>query len=550
MNGRLNRVEKKSGEANYALKEKGEGHFMHRKHRNLLRGGIVLGALSFFAFPAQAQLVDNTQAPNVAKGGINKSLQQEVGAGRGDAMTPDSSIFIIKRDPFRAVRRGRQLFQRKFTRLQGQGANEGDGVGNIDTDIGIGAGLSDSCALCHGRPRGSAGAGGNVVTRPDSRDAPHLFGLGLKEMLADEMTSDLRRIRDSAVAAAKRWHGTVTLPLVSKGISFGRITAHGDGSVDTAEVEGVDPDLRVKPFFAEGSTISMREFIVGAFHNEMGLETNDPDLAAASAGGKVVTPSGMVLDGSKDKISAPPAADAHTGQYEIDPALVDHLEFYLLNYFKPAVLKQDETTERGRRVFHRIGCASCHVQDLRIEHDRRVADVETVFDPAHGIFNSLFATATPLVHIVDDGSGLPPQQLPLGGPFLVKNIFTDFKRHDLGVNFHERNYDGTLQTQFLTRPLWGVGSTSPYGHDGRSITLDDVILRHGGESQKSHDRYAALPGPESEALLKFLNTLALFPPDDTASNLDPGTPATPNFPQFGHGSIKLTVLFNNPHDPE
>lgn len=77
-----------------------------------------------------------------------------------------------------------------------------------------------------------------------------------------------------------------------------------------------------------------------------------------------------------------------------------------------------------------------------------------------------------------------------------------------------------------------------------------MILRHGGESQTSRDRYAALPGPESEALLKFLNTLALFPPDDTASNLDPGNPAAPNFPQFGHGSIKLTVLFNNPHDPE
>lgn len=523
---------------------------MNEKHWTLIRGGIVLGALSLLAIAARAQLVDNTQAPNVAKGGINKSLQQEIGAGRGDAMTPDSSVFIIKRDPFRAVRRGRQLFQRKFTRLQGQGANEQDGVGNIDTDLGIGAGLSDSCALCHGRPRGSAGAGGDVVTRPDSRDAPHLFGLGLKEMLADEITADLRATRDNAIASAKRLHGTVTLPLASKGIKFGRITAHGDGSVDTAEVEGVDPDLRVKPFFAEGSTISMREFIVGAFHAEMGLETNDPDLRAASGGGRVVTPSGMVLDGSKDKISAPPAADAQTGQYEIDPALIDHLEFYLLNYFKPAVLRQDETTERGLRTFNRIGCSSCHVQDLQINHDRRVADVETVVDPVHGIFNSLFATATPLVRVVDDGSGLPPELLPVGGPFQVKNIFTDFKRHDLGVNFYERNYDGSLQTLFLTRPLWGVGSTGPYGHDGRSITLDDVILRHGGESQASRDRYAALPGPESAALLKFLNTLALFPPDDTASNLDPGNPAAPNFPQFGHGSIKLTVLFNNPHDPE
>jgi len=49
---------------------------------------------------------------------------------------------------------------------------------------------------------------------------------------------------------------------------------------------------------------------------------------------------------------------------------------------------------------------------------------------------------------------------------------------------------------------------------------------------------------------KFLNSLILFPPDDTASTLDPGNRSTPNFPQFGHGSIKLTVLFNDPTDVE
>jgi hypothetical protein len=48
----------------------------------------------------------------------------------------------------------------------------------------------------------------------------------------------------------------------------------------------------------------------------------------------------------------------------------------------------------------------------------------------------------------------------------------------------------------------------------------------------------------------FLDSLVLFPPDDTASNLDPGNPTTTNFPQFGHGSIKLTVLFNDPTDLE
>ena len=32
----------------------------------------------------------------------------------------------------------------------------------------------------------------------------------------------------------------------------------------------------MKPFFAEGSTISMREFIVGALHKEMGLGSTIP----------------------------------------------------------------------------------------------------------------------------------------------------------------------------------------------------------------------------------------------------------------------------------
>lgn len=168
---------------------------------------------------------------------------------------------------------------------------------------------------------------------------------------------------------------------------------------------------------------------------------------------------------------------------------MDHLEFYLLNYFKPAHGQPNPIADRGRKVFQKVGCTSCHVADLTINHDRRVADVETVYDPAQGIFNTLFATATPLYQEVDDGSGLPHLKIPLGNSFVVKDIFADFKRHDLGPNFYERNWDGTLQKQFLTRPLWGVGSTGPYGHDGRSITFNDAFLDPAG-SKPRHRRAA------------------------------------------------------------
>lgn len=508
------------------------------------------------ALPAAAQLIDRTMSPNALNEGINKSYGEQVGAGRGDVMTPDSSMFIIRRDPFRAIRRGRQLFQRKFSLGQGIGPRHRDGLGDMNAELALGAGLSDSCASCHGRPRGSAGFGGDVVTRPDSRDAPHLFGLGLKEMLADEMTADLRAIRVAAIDQARKSGQMVTRPLVSKGIDFGVIKAAPDGAVDTSAVDGVDADLRVRPFFAHGGTISIREFVVGALNNEMGMQSYDSALRSTGAGGAMTTASGMVLDGATDVVEFLPVSsatddfdnDGHVN--EVPESIVDFLEFYLLNYFKPATYEQTAETAQGLKAFRKAGCATCHVPELTVNRDRRVADVETVYDAARGNYNSLFSTATPRLHTVDDGSGFPVLKIANEEAFLVRNIFTDFKRHDLGLAFHERNYDGTMRTEFLTTPLWGVGSTGPYGHDGRSMNLREVILRHGGEAQASRDAFARLPKAKQTAILAFLSSLVLFPPDDTASNLDPGDRSAPGFPQSAHGSIKLTVLFNDPTDRE
>lgn len=506
---------------------------------------------------ASAGVTDLYQTPNAINEGIAKSLEEQIGTGRGDIRVAGSSCYVIARDPFRSIRRGRQLFQRKFTLAQGFGPRSADGIGgDIHQNPALGAGLADSCAACHGRPRGSAGAGGEVFTRPDSRDAPHLFGLGLQEMLADEMTSELRSKRTAALATASHRGRKVRVALKAKGIRFGTLVAHPDGSVDTSGVEGVDPDLRVKPFFAHGGAFSIRQFVVGAFNDEMGLQAADPDLAAAAAGQRVVTPSGFVLDGRLDRIGAPAAVDANFDPdgdgviNEIDPALVDHLEFYLLNYFKPATYQRTALTELGRHMMKAVGCTDCHRPALVVEHDRRVADVDTVFDPVRGQFNRLFATAVPrFVEVVDDAS-LPPLRQPSGGRFVVRNFYSDLKRHDLGPAFWERNFDGSMQYESVTEPLWGVGSTAPYGHDGRSINLHEVILRHGGEAERSRQRYAAAPATVQLAMRAFLESLVLFPPGDTASNLDPADPTAPGYPQYGHGSIRLSELFLDPNELE
>jgi hypothetical protein len=559
----------------------------------------LLGVALFLAFlaatPAFAQLTEDFGLFETVPGGhVGRSLEGQVGEGHGDDVTYGSAMYLIKRDPARSIRRGRQLFQRKFSVEQGLGPRvNGRGDGDIRATRALGAGLSDSCASCHGRPRGSAGFGGDVVTRPDSRDAPHLFGLGLVEMLADEITTDLRAQRAQAIRGAREGrtaatsderssrrdrdgddrrcrrsrrrscpepepppaNGAVTVRMQSKGLDFGRLTAFPDGSVDTSRLDGIDADLRIRPFFHHGETISIREFLIGAFAAEMGLQAEDPILCAATDPREPTletSPAGFVFDPSLDTFERPPGceqrdADRDGVRNEIDPALVDHMEFYLLNYFKPGLGEQTSRTLRGRERMADIGCTGCHVPELVVDSDRRVADVETVYDPSRGIFNRLFATASTRFVAIDDGNRYP-LVLPQGEPFVVKNFFADFKRHDLGPAFHERDYDGSRRTEFLTEPLWGVGSTSPYGHDGRSMNLKEVILRHGGEAKEERDAFASLSDSEQREIMEFLGTLVLFPPDDTASNLNPGNRNGDPQDPAGHGSINLGALFQIPEE--
>ncbi|MDE3197326.1 MAG: thiol oxidoreductase-like protein, partial [Acidobacteriota bacterium] len=383
-------------------------------------------------------------------------------------------------------------------------------------------------------------------------DSPHLFGLGLKEMLADEITQDLRAIQTAAIAQAHSSGRSVTLALDSKGIHYGKITASPSGGVDTSQVQGIDPDLRVRQIFFDGELFSIREAIIATFKFELGMQPTDPVMTAVKAGTKQTTPSGLVLDASTDQFFGPaPCAentvcDGSNMVNEFPASLVDLEEFYLLNYFSPGTYEsENHVIDNGVQAFNHMGCGACHIQNLQINHDRRVADVRTAYDPAHGGFNSMYATVTPLFQTMPGGV-----KVPNGQPYLVKNIFTDFKRHDLGPNYHENLFDGGTTTMFLTTPLWGIGSTAPYGHDGRSINLNEAILRHGGEAQTARDAYARAGQGDRQRVLDMLNALVLFPPDDTASSLKGESPSTTGYPQNGHGAIALGALFNNPKDPE
>ncbi len=112
-------------------------------------------------------------------------------------------------------------------------------------------------------------------------------------------------------------------------------------------------------------------------------------------------------------------------------------------------------------------------------------------------------------------------RLPASGQSIEVPLFSDLRRHKMGKGLKER--DGFRQAtdvaglvvpedEFLTRPLWGVGDTGPWLHDGRAQSLEEAILLHrsdGSEANDVIDAFTNLPRGDQDAVIKFLLTLRL-----------------------------------------
>jgi CxxC motif-containing protein (DUF1111 family) len=89
-----------------------------------------------------------------------------------------------------------------------------------------------------------------------------------------------------------------------------------------------------------------------------------------------------------------------------------------------------------------------------------------------------------------------------GGPA----AYTDLLLHD--VSSTAGVPDGMASgTEFRTPPLWGIGATDPYMHDGAAPTLEAAIEAHAGEAEASVTAWQALDSADQAALLEFLEGL-------------------------------------------
>jgi len=264
--------------------------------------------------------------------------------------------------------------------------------------------------------------------RTQSVNSTSLFGAGWVDRISGKTIHQLG-LRKAVRSIARELDGQF------EGILPGRPRVLADG--------------RIGKFGWKAQFATLEEFVAAACANEIGL--GNPKMEQARPIGH-------------EYPSVP--ADLDRKQFRSLVAFVDTLP-------RPVEITPEDSAgaglaAKGRDLFGRIGCASCHTPDLG-----GVASVYTDF----------------LLHRLDDrrkgGDGYTTRttpQVPLPDAF-------------------------PLPEEWKTPPLWGVADSAPYFHDGGSTTLEAAIARHHGDAEVVLEAYSHLDDPEKRAVVAFLKTL-------------------------------------------
>ena len=307
---------------------------------------------------------------------------------------------------------------------------------------------------------------GNGFAAFDGRfiNPPFVFGAGGVELLAKEMTAELQALRADAEGSPGQ-----VVPLITKGIDFGTIV-FANGELDTSAVEGIAPDLVVRPFGRKGEFATVRAFDVGAMQFHFGMQ-----------------PTEIVGDDVDE--------DADGVTNEILAGEMSVLHVFGATLERPRQTRLSAEARVGATIFEGVGCADCHVPEL-VTRSRTLSlsFPEVELDPDANVFASFDLSHAPAKFRRVPGGGL---RVPL---------FADLKRHDMGAALAEST-GGALDPHFTTARLWGVADSAPYMHDGRASTLTEAILLHGGEAEAARVAFDGLSEPDQDAVLDFLKTL-------------------------------------------
>jgi CxxC motif-containing protein (DUF1111 family) len=205
---------------------------------------------------------------------------------------------------------------------------------------------------------------------------------------------------------------------------------------------------------------SLLSFVADAYVNEMGVTNRLRP--------KDVTSIGKVTQDPEDVPDSLGLAD------------IDHFTQFIRGTKTPprdATLAATESALDGERLFHGIGCNTCHVPSI---------------------------TTARAGTIIDGGEFVVPDAL---GNKII-HPYSDFLLHDIETG------DGIVQAgpqdtanKLRTAPLWGLRMRPRYMHDLKSLTLENAIDRHLGEAKHVTREFRALTETQRQHLISFLESL-------------------------------------------
>lgn len=234
----------------------------------------------------------------------------------------------------------------------------------------------------------------------------------------------------------------------------------GAGLLDAVPQDAVDAIRDSQPrdvrgarggrFGWQGDAISLVDQTAIAFAREMGLTSGfmpQDDCTAAQQS----------------------CRDAGRGQPEVPERLFHAVNSFQFLLAAPARAPLDPAADAaGAQLFHRLGCADCHVPHLPVPREEESIRI----DP-----------------------------------------YTDLLLHDLGDGLADRTVAGKVVTsRWRTAPLWGLAWALDAGpvallHDGRAGSIEEAILWHEGQGDAARRRFMALDATSRKLLLDWVASL-------------------------------------------
>lgn len=232
---------------------------------------------------------------------------------------------------------------------------------------------------------------------------------------------------------------------------------------------------------ANGDGISGKaNYVYDAYTNKteigrFGLKANNPTILTQVAGAYNqdigITNYVFSHESSENQLQS----DGLKDDPELADSILNAVRFYIQTLAVPARRNiTDPETKTGEQIFIQLNCIVCHKQTIQT-----------------AVNINLPQLSNQRIH-----------------------PYTDLLLHDMGEGLADNRNDFLATgSEWRTAPLWGIGLFQKtngipyYLHDGRARTIEEAILWHGGEAEKSKQQFMQLTKTDRDRLIKFINSL-------------------------------------------